>query len=213
MWTDVSNGFPPRVVTNVAVDSGHSTTAYVAFSGFSGFDDNLGHVFKTTNGGALWTDISGDLPNVPVNSLVPVPDVPNTLFAATDVGVFYTTNGGTNWNSLVNGLPRVAVLGLALQSSTRTLRAATHGRGAWDLNIESIAPAALKFLSVTRTAPNVMHLQGRGVPNESNRLQASTSPSANSFTTLTTVVPDMNGNFAANDNTAGTKKFYRLVYP
>ncbi|MGI9088512.1 MAG: WD40/YVTN/BNR-like repeat-containing protein [Chthoniobacterales bacterium] len=63
-WTNVTNGLPTRVITNVAVDAGHSTTAYVAFSGFSSFDDNLGHVLKTLNGGGVWTDISGDLPNV-----------------------------------------------------------------------------------------------------------------------------------------------------
>jgi photosystem II stability/assembly factor-like uncharacterized protein len=139
-WTNVSAGLPPRVVTNIAVDPTTSTSAYAAFSGFTGFGDSLGHVFKTTNGGSAWTDISADLPNTPVNFIVMVPDAPNTLFVATDVGVFYSTTGGTSWMSLVNGLPRVAVLGLTLQTSSRTLRASTHGRGAWDINIASFGP-------------------------------------------------------------------------
>ena len=112
-WTDISAGLPPRSVTNVAVDAAVSTTAYATVSGFTGFGDSQGHVFKTINGGSLWSDISGDLPNTPVNSLVVVPDAPNTLFVGTDVGVFYTTNGGSSWTSLVNGLPRVAVVGLS----------------------------------------------------------------------------------------------------
>jgi hypothetical protein len=124
----------------VAVDPTTSTTAYATFSGFTGFGDGLGHVFKTTNGGSAWTDMSGDLPNTPVNFVVIDPDASSTLFVATDVGVFYSTNNGTSWTSLVTGLPRVAVLGLTLHNASRTLRASTHGRGAWDINIASFGP-------------------------------------------------------------------------
>jgi photosystem II stability/assembly factor-like uncharacterized protein len=139
-WTNVSAGLPPRVVTHVAVAPTTSTTAYATFSGFTGFGDNLGHVFKTTNGGSAWRDISGDLPNTPVNFLVIDPDAPSTLFVATDVGVFYSTTGGTSWTSLVNGLPHIAVLGLTLHHPSGTLRASTHGRGAWDINIANFTP-------------------------------------------------------------------------
>jgi photosystem II stability/assembly factor-like uncharacterized protein len=146
VWSNRSAGLPPRVVTHIAVDRTSSTTAYATFSGFTGFGDNQGHVFKTTNGGQGWTDISGNLPNTPVNALVTVPNAPNTLIVGTDVGVFYTTNGGSSWNSLVNGLPRVAVVGLTLHSASGKVRAATHGRGAWDFNIAEL-PAALQLLA------------------------------------------------------------------
>jgi len=79
-WRNVSAGLPPRVVTHVAVSPTTSTTAYATFSGFRGFGDNLGHVFKTTNGGSAWSDISGDLPNTPVNFLVIDPDTPGNSF-------------------------------------------------------------------------------------------------------------------------------------
>ncbi len=212
-WTNINAGLPPRAVTNIAVDPASSTIAYVTFSGFTGFGDNLGHVFKTTTGGGSWTDISGDLPNIPVNWVVTAPDAPNILFAATDTGVFYTTNGGTNWNSLVNGLPRVAVLGLALQASSRTLRAATHGRGMWDLDVSAIAPLALKVVSATHPASHTFHLQCVGVPNAVNRIESSTSPNSASFATLTSVMTNSSGNFQYDDTNAGTKKFYRLAYP
>jgi photosystem II stability/assembly factor-like uncharacterized protein len=212
-WTNVSAGLPPRVVTNLAVDQATSTTAYAAFSGFTGFGDNLGHVFKTTTGGSGWTDISGDLPNTPANFLVTVPDAPNTLFVATDVGVFYTTNGGTNWTSLVNGLPRIAVLGLTLQTSSRTLRAATHGRGAWDINIAGIVPPGLKIVSITHPASSTIHLQCFGVPNAVNRIQSSPDPSPNNFTPLASVAADSNGAFQYDDTNAGAQKFYRIAYP
>ena len=133
-WNDRSTGLPPRVLTQVAVNPTISTTAYVTFSGFTGFGDTLGHVFKTTNGGTSWTDISSDLPNTPVNAILVDPDAPSDIFVGTDVGVFYTTTGGASWTSLVNGLPRLAVLGLALHNASHTLRASTHGRGLWEIS-------------------------------------------------------------------------------
>jgi hypothetical protein len=149
-WTDRSAGLPPRVLTYVAVDPTTSTTAYATFSGFTGFGDSLGHVFKTTNGGATWTDISSDLPNIPVNVVLVDPNAPNSIFVASDIGVFYTTTGGTSWTSLVNGLPRVQVLGLTLHNASRTLRASTYGRGVWDINIASLLPV----VSITSISPS-----------------------------------------------------------
>ena len=90
-WSLRNSGLPSRVTTDVVVDPSVSSTAYVTFSGFSDFGDSLGHVFKTTNAGSSWTDISGDLPNTPVNSLVIVAGSSHTIFVGTDVGVFYTT--------------------------------------------------------------------------------------------------------------------------
>ena len=138
---------PDRAVTAVLVDPHVSTTAYLTYSGFSGVfgGDTTGHIFKTINGGASWIDVSctatncgtpnlTDLPNIPVNDLVVDPDIASTLYAATDIGVFQTSNGGATWSTLGAGtLPNVVVLSLKLQESARSLRAATHGRGVWDL--------------------------------------------------------------------------------
>lgn len=142
-WLDVSSGLPPRFVTQVSVDPLNPATAIVTFSGFSGFlsGDTQGHIFRTTNSGVTWTDISGNLPNIPVNDVVIDPDVPNTFYVATDVGVFSTADGGATWTTLVTGLPRVAVLSLKLRPASRTLRAATHGRGVWDLALSNFTPA------------------------------------------------------------------------
>jgi photosystem II stability/assembly factor-like uncharacterized protein len=138
-WSNVTGTdmLPNRYITAIAADPQQAGTAYVAFSGFSGYGDNLGHVFTTTNAGASWTDISGNLPNIPADDIVVDPLQANTLYVATDFGVFYTTNGGTAWGTLVNGLPRAAVLSLKLHPS-RNLFAATHGRSMWETNVSSV---------------------------------------------------------------------------
>jgi hypothetical protein len=146
-FTPVTAGLPPRSVTNLAVDPTTSTTAYVTFSGFSGFVDNLGHVFKTVNGGAGWTDISGNLPNIPVNDIAvdPADATGKTLDVATDAGVFQTTNAGASWSVLGSSLPNSEVLSLKLQTFQRVLRAGTHGRGVWDLSVPAAAAADFSF--------------------------------------------------------------------
>ena len=133
IWTDVSSGLPPRLVSQIVPDLAQPNVAYVTCSGFSGFGDALGHVFVTTNKGGTWTDITGNLPNVPVQSLVIDPDSANTLYVGTDIGVFWSSNGGQSWAPLGSGLPVVSVMSLKLHHASRTLRAATHGRGMWDL--------------------------------------------------------------------------------
>src|SRR5262249_7607497 len=78
---------PNRPVAQIAVDASNDRIAYLAYNGFSGATPkNPGHVYKTTDAGQSWQDISGDLPDTSVNSLVLDPSYPNTLYAATDAG-------------------------------------------------------------------------------------------------------------------------------
>jgi uncharacterized protein (TIGR03437 family) len=138
-WTERGSGLPLRSITSLAVDSRRSDVAYVGFSGFSGFDDNVGHVFKTADGGVSWTDISSNLPNTPVNAIALDPEAAGSLFAGTDVGVFHTADGGASWSRFGQGLPRVAVMDLQLHPGGRVLRAATHGRSMWEISLSLAA--------------------------------------------------------------------------
>ncbi len=157
-WTDRTNGLPPRVITQIAVDPIDAATAYATFSGFSAGTDKQGHIFKTSNGGASWTDISGNLPDIPVNDVVVDPDVPDTLYIATDAGVMVTTDGGATWSSLGNGLPRVVVHALALHRKSRILRAATHGRSMWDILVPLASGSGQPAISAL--SPNTINAGG-----------------------------------------------------
>lgn len=133
VWNDRSDGLPFRSVTHIAVDPVDAGTAYVTFSGFAAGSAQPGHVYKTSDRGVTWTDISGNLPDLPVNDLVIDPDLPQTLYIGTDAGVMVTTDSGTTWSSLGQGLPKVVVTSLVMQRKSRLLRTATHGRSVWDI--------------------------------------------------------------------------------
>jgi photosystem II stability/assembly factor-like uncharacterized protein len=134
-WAYHSDGLAYGAITSITVHPASPATVYVTLSGFFG-----GDVFKTTDGGETWTDISGDLPTIPATAIVLDPDLAGTLYLATNIGVFWSPDDGVTWSPLGSGLPNVAVLGLKLHRPTRTLRAATHGRSMWDLQLPPGGP-------------------------------------------------------------------------
>ena len=162
---------PDRSVTSLAIDAADPTLAYVAFSGFSGFNgDTLGHVFMTTNGGGQWNDISGNLPNIPVNAIVADPNISGTLYIGTDIGAFITTDSGTSWQPLGTGLPNAVVMSLHLRTASRVLTAVTHGRGAWDISLGGLPALQLTDISPVESnaaPPIAITATGVGFTNQS----------------------------------------------
>ncbi|MBD3335311.1 MAG: glycosyl hydrolase [Candidatus Eisenbacteria bacterium] len=137
-WANISGALPERWVTRVAVDPAEPLTAYVTLSGYRE-DIPLPHIFRTTDGGATWNDISQGLPEVPINVVRVDPDVPSWLYVGNDVGVYVSTDTGQSWLPLGQELPVVTVHDLRLHAPTRTLVAATHGRSMfrYDLPVPS----------------------------------------------------------------------------
>ncbi len=157
-WADRSAGLPNRYISSITTDPNLPLSAYVTVSGFG-----AGHIFRTLDAGQTWTDISGDLPDIPVNDLLVDPDISGTLYAGTDIGVFRSSNGSRSWWPLGDGLPYTIVTGVKIQKSTRTLRAATHGRGMWDLSVPVTAPRLVSFTVDTGTAQTGMTLTLSGL--------------------------------------------------
>jgi uncharacterized repeat protein (TIGR01451 family) len=151
---DKDRDLPERPVSAFAVDRSNYRVAYAAFNGFNAATKGQpGHVFRTWDGGKRWTDISGNLPDNPVNSLILDPAYPNTLYAGTDVGAFVTYNGGTDWFALGTGFPLVAIWQLDLDPAHRVLAAGTHGRGAYDLIDETTTVPGLVLSKVDAGNP------------------------------------------------------------
>ncbi|HEU5469244.1 MAG TPA: glycosyl hydrolase [Actinophytocola sp.] len=134
-WTEITAGLPTRWITHVTVDPTDANLAYVSVSGFRN-GDPAAHVFRTSNGGSSWQDISGNLPDAPVNDLVLDPRDRTRLYAATDVGAFLTTDNGATWTTPGTGLPLVPISDLEATDtgSTTVLTAATYGLGIYRLS-------------------------------------------------------------------------------
>ena len=127
---------PNRYVSGLAIDPADSTgrTIYVGFNGFSrvwieGPGAGLGHLWKTTDAGATWTDVSGTLPDIPVNDVLLSS---GRIYLATDLGVVTSADGGATWSRLGSNLPYTAALDIHRGPDSR-IYAATHGRGIWSI--------------------------------------------------------------------------------
>lgn len=127
-FTERTTGLPGRWVTSVKFSPGSKTTIYASLSGFGG-----GHVYRSTDAGENWKDISANLPDIPVNELLADPDNPNSLYIATDVGVFFSPDAGALWMPYGIGLPNVPVFDMDIHRTKRVLRAGSHGRSIWEI--------------------------------------------------------------------------------
>lgn len=129
-WNNRTNGLPDSLYcTSVTVDASNPQVAWACFSGFaSGVK-----VFKTSDAGANWTNISMNLPNIPVNVVLHQHDssAKNTVYLGTDAGVYYTYDGLGEWQLYSNMLPNVIVSDLEIHSDSNKLFASTFGRGIW----------------------------------------------------------------------------------
>jgi photosystem II stability/assembly factor-like uncharacterized protein len=163
-WLRIVDNLPTRWVTRVAADPAEVGTAYVTFSGHAS-GSYLPHIFRTTNQGDTWIDVSGNLPPAPINDVVIDPSHTATLYIGTDVGVFYTTALGANWQPLGTGMPFVPVHDLTLHPDTRKLRAATHGRSFYEFDLATLTAVA----SAENPPPSAFEL----LPNYPNPISAS----------------------------------------
>jgi len=136
-WTNITGTLPVSSsnITYIAVKSTSPTTVWVTLSGY-----NANIVYKSTNGGSTWTNISSGLPSVPAYSIVQDITITSSeaLYVGTELGVYYKE--GTNaWVEYNNGFPKVRIGELEIYynatAANNRLRAATYGRGLWEVEL------------------------------------------------------------------------------
>lgn len=153
-WQSIDNvsTMPLRPVSDIVFDPNDPDRIYATFQGYSRLvNDTRGHVWRTLNQGGSWTNITGNLPDVPVNALVVDPSDNNRLVIGTDAGLFQTLNGGTTWLPYNEGFPSGAVVvELIHHEASGLLFASTHGRGAfkrrWTDSSDVVIPPPTSFV-------------------------------------------------------------------
>lgn len=120
----------------------------------SPLDENLvfvsrgSKIFKSENKGNSWTDISGSLPQINMNSLAFYMNSNNGLYAGTDAGVFYKDDDMADWIMFSDGLPvdasinEIEIYHNPANPAEDEIRAGTYGRGMWSSPMYQTAPDA-----------------------------------------------------------------------
>jgi hypothetical protein len=141
--TDSNTVLPNRPVLGIALDpTVASASLPIGYAAVGGFNANTpttpGHVFQVTCaadcGSFTWADKTGDLPDIPVDSIIVNPNQPQQVFAGTDWGVYYTddvTVASPTWQRFENGLPHAMVWDMQIDRGSTTLSVWTRSRGAY----------------------------------------------------------------------------------
>jgi len=141
-WVNVTGGnsvLPNRPVLDVATDPVNPLVGYAALGGFDqNTPSTTGHVYQVTCtancAGFTWVNKSGNLPNIPIDSIIANPLYPQQVFAGSDWGVYYTDNvnvASPVWIKFNAGMPNAMIWDMAIDRGFTTLAAFTRGRGAY----------------------------------------------------------------------------------
>jgi len=131
-WMEVSNNLPVDsvAISRVAIDAYNPDLVYVTFASI-----HVGKkVYTTTTGGVganAWANISGTLPNLPIDCIIKQIGGNHTLFIGGEAGVYYMDSLMNDWSVFGTGMPNVKVYDLNINYTSNKLTAATYGRGMW----------------------------------------------------------------------------------
>ena len=113
----------------------NESIVYVTFNGLK-WRDPQPHVFRSTDKGTTWSDISSNLPDAPVNAFAVDPIEPERLYLGNDVGMYVSFNSGQSWWVLGEGLPVLPIGDIKIHPTTRELVAGTYGRSMYKIDLK-----------------------------------------------------------------------------
>ena len=154
-WTDINPGLPNLFITDIQVDPTNSTHVFVTMSGYS--DGQKVYRSYSSGNSSSWVNISGSLPNVPVNCMAFAGNGIDAMYVGTDIGVFYRDNNLGDWIYYSNFLPAVNVSDLYLNTANNTLVAGTYGRGLWRTSVYDGCVADIVLYSLFGIALGGVH--------------------------------------------------------
>ncbi len=142
--TDIgSSSFPSGTIKciNTGTDDQNIVVTFTSYG--------VNNVWVTNNGGATWSDVDGNLPDMPVWNATFFPGDNSKIILGTETGVFTTSeiNGSNTVWTPNPGFPMVRTSMLRVRKSDNTIVAGTYGRGLWTANLNQFLPITLSAFS------------------------------------------------------------------
>jgi photosystem II stability/assembly factor-like uncharacterized protein len=138
-WTDLTLNVPVLAhggcISSLECSYFDEAGAYITIDRHR-LNDHKPYILSTSDYGMSWKPLAQGLPG-DESALVVRADSrnPALLFAGTDLGLYVSDNSGNHWCRLGSTLPPAAVPDLVIESRTKDLVIATHGRGLYAVNI------------------------------------------------------------------------------
>lgn len=158
-WKEINKGLPNRKwISQVEASKFELGTVYLTQNG-KREDDFTAYIWKSTDFGETWKDISTNIPCGPVNVIREDPQNKNILYVGTDFGAYVSINGGQDWNTLSGNFPTTYVHDLVVHPRDNILVAATHGRGIWAMDVSYIQNLNDSILNLNCEIINISEAQ------------------------------------------------------
>lgn len=148
-WSTIPLPGTPTI-SSIVIHPANAQHVWVTCNGY----DAGNKVFYSANAGASWTNISGSLPNTPVNIGVYENGSADLIYIGTDAGVYYRDTLNTSWQLLGTGMPNTFITDLEIFYPTRKIRAATYGRGIFETDLSS--PVGIATPASAQTGPSLL---------------------------------------------------------
>lgn len=121
---------PNRIISDIDIHPIKNQKILVAFSGYL-----TDHIYLSDDNGENWSNIDGNLPDIPIHCVLFHPANDNIIFAGNDFGLFVTFNKGKEWINLTDQkIDAVPVYDLKFSESKKQLSIFTHGMGYFSMN-------------------------------------------------------------------------------
>jgi hypothetical protein len=178
-WVDVTGSntvLPLRPVQGIALDptvtAANLPVGYAAIGGFNAnTPTQTGHVFQVTCtadcASFTWVDKTGNLPDIPVDSIIVNPNDAHQVYAGTDWGVYYTddvTVASPTWVRFENGIPHAMVWDMQIDRGSTTLSVWTRSRGAYVYPLPGGGGSPTPTPTATATATPTATVAPRATP-------------------------------------------------
>ncbi len=129
-FVDIQNGLPNSSIRGLYIDPNNDDRIFVLYNSY---ENNGEKIFMSENGGTSWQNITSNLGDMPLRTMV-IDDDQN-IYVGSEIGVYTKPITGTTWTLYNTNLPNISINDLKIVTGTNTLRAATFGRGSWECKL------------------------------------------------------------------------------
>ncbi len=131
-FIDIKNNLPNSNIQDIAFDPNDDNTILVVYASYQ---NNNQKVYKTINGGNSWTNITNNIGDMPIHSVVIDHSSASNIYLGAEIGVYTMPMNSANWVLYNSSLPNTTIQELEIINGSNTLKAATWGRGMWEYSL------------------------------------------------------------------------------
>jgi hypothetical protein len=144
-FQDIQGTLPNSSISDIAFDPNDDWVIVVTYASYQA---NGEKVFITTNQGITWQNITYNLNDMPIRSVVIDHTNESTIYLGTEIGVYKKAMADNSWSLYNPDLPNTSIIEMEVMYGSNTLRAVTWGRGLWEFTLDG----RQSYPSITNTS-------------------------------------------------------------